>query len=244
METRPQRARFHRPCGRPALDRGMVRKIVIYNTYDERSRPKSKPAWRPRMRVTTGSSVDTLMRMLRDDLVQRARSEDMRVPRQWAYRITDIDTRSHCVSRCAEFSKPAPVLPTATAPPPATLRFSRSRCRKCPTRDGRMTYFGRRGKTKTLTKRSLQYQVFQDWLGGFGLRSLRIACDGSLFILDYAIGMVINPRSIPHAIVCYNGKVAQPALGFVRRRGARPRSLHPARPGAREAVVVSSWPFQ
>ena len=34
-----------------------------------------------------------LMRMLRDDLVQRARSEDMRVPRQWAFRITDIDTR-------------------------------------------------------------------------------------------------------------------------------------------------------
>lgn len=100
------------------------------------------------------------------------------------------------------------------------------------------------GQDETLTKRGLQYQVFQDWLGGFGLRSLRIACDGSLFILGYAIGMVINPRSIPHAVVCYNGKVAQPAPGFLRRRGARPRSLHPVRPGAREAVVVSSWPFQ
>ena len=100
------------------------------------------------------------------------------------------------------------------------------------------------GQDETLTKRGLQYQVFQDWLGGFGLRSLRITCDGSLFILGYAIGMVINPRSIPHAVVCYNRKVAQPAPGFLRRRGARPRSLHPARPGAREAAVVSSRPFQ
>ena len=68
------------------------------------------------------------------------------------------------------------------------------------------------GKDGTLTKRGerervKRWQEFQDYLAGFGLRSIRLTCDGSLFIPGYAIGAVVNPRSVNHAVVCYNGNV-------------------------------------
>ena len=51
-------------------------------------------------------------------------------------------------------------------------------------------------------------QVFQDFLARYGLYSINVKTDGpGGFLLGYTMGVVTNPRGLPHAVVCYNGKI-------------------------------------
>ena len=69
------------------------------------------------------------------------------------------------------------------------------------------------GQEKTLTRRGhlareTRAQAFQDFLARYGVYSLNVKFDDlNGFLVGYTIGAVTNPRGIPHAVVCYNGKI-------------------------------------